>query len=239
MGALKYIAVFLGGAGAGVLGVRTYYKHRYRNMAEQEIESVRYFYEKKRNEDRGIPETDIGEEEDPAEAQHRDYSKLVNNYTKPPLVHIPEIISRHKVPLIDPSELMHPTDDDPDDDGSEYIINPSINIPDPYVITEEEFSEECLKHDKLTVRYFIDDDTLCDDQEVIVDDVVGIIGEDAMADILDENVVYVRNERIGVDYEILRVPDSYSNVILGYNETSKKKDKPKKGMKPKDEGADK
>lgn len=94
----------------------------------------------------------------------------------------------------------------------------------PYIISEEEFSLENRHFDKVTLGYFVEDDTLVDDQDRPIDDAERSIGSDALMNFGlysgDPNIVFVRNEQVSIDYEVVRDERSYQEVILGIRERS-------------------
>ena len=98
----------------------------------------------------------------------------------------------------------------------------SRTIDDPYVISYEEYADEHSDFDKVTLTYYEGDDTLTDDRDEPIDDVSRQIGEDALTMFgrksHDKNVVYVRNERLGSDFEVMRDPGKYSVIILNIEE---------------------
>ena len=73
---------------------------------------------------------------------------------------------------------------------------------DPYVIPSDEFGffED---YEEITLTYYADD-ILADDQDRIIKDKESIIGRDALSRLTntDDETVYVRNEKLKVDYEI-------------------------------------
>ena len=73
---------------------------------------------------------------------------------------------------------------------------------DPYVISSDEFGffED---FETITLTYYADD-ILADDQDRIIEDKESIIGRDALSRLTntDDETVYVRNEKLKVDYEI-------------------------------------
>jgi hypothetical protein len=91
----------------------------------------------------------------------------------------------------------------------------------PYIISIGEFMSE-TEWEKMVVTYFELDDVLVDDREVVISNVDSVIGSDALTKFghksKDANVVYVRNEELEADYEVVRDPRSYSEVILGFKE---------------------
>jgi len=90
----------------------------------------------------------------------------------------------------------------------------------PYIISLEEFSEEHPEYDKSTIYYYVSDDTLTDENEEIMDDIPGTVGDEAL-DLftVDDDghasgdVVYVRNERLAIDYEIVGLYKSYKETM--------------------------
>lgn len=102
---------------------------------------------------------------------------------------------------------------------------------DVYVISYEEFSESREDYDKITIEYYEKDDTLVDErQEILPDDTLcdeafQCFGQDSN----DPDIVYVRNDKLSTDFEVVRVDKSYSIDILGLDvEEPQKHRKPKK-----------
>lgn len=103
----------------------------------------------------------------------------------------------------DPAE-----DDDPDDPGP-----PKEGIAEtPYVISQEEFIGGNRFYDKLTLNYY-DDGILEDDlTEEIIDHPFEVLGRDFVGKFgeYEDDVVFVRNEKLSTDYEVIR---QYRNFI--------------------------
>lgn len=101
----------------------------------------------------------------------------------------------------------------------------------PYLISVDEFMTSNEEYDKTTITYFEGDDTLCDEREEIVPDVEGVITADALTRFgqlsNDRNIVYVRNDKISTDFEIIRDRRNWHEVIAGYV-APKDKDTPRK-----------
>lgn len=93
---------------------------------------------------------------------------------------------------------------------------------EPHVITIEQFSEECDQYDKSTIYYYEDDDVLADENEEVIIDVDSIVGGEALTSFgegsEDSEVVYVRNDRLQIDYEIIRLSKSYKETVLGFTD---------------------
>lgn len=89
----------------------------------------------------------------------------------------------------------------------------------PYVISDEQFNEENDHFDKISLTYYEDDCTLADEGDEMITDVDNTVGRenlDKFGELSDDpEVVYVRNEKIAVDYEIIRLSKSYSDTVMG------------------------
>lgn len=96
-----------------------------------------------------------------------------------------------------------------------------------YVITFDQFNDEHDDYDKGDLTYYEGDDTLVDSQESPIDDVEGLIGPDALDRFGDgsnsRDIVYVRNDRVSMDFEISRDDRSYTEHVLGIQEPKKRK----------------
>ena len=87
----------------------------------------------------------------------------------------------------------------------------------PYPISYEEFSDDAFEKD--TITYYYGDDTLADTRDEIIDDVDRTVGRD-FKDYFgwrsyDDDIVYVRNERLGLDFEVLYDAGTYQEEVLG------------------------
>jgi hypothetical protein len=87
----------------------------------------------------------------------------------------------------------------------------------PYIITAEEYAES--ENASETWTFYADDAVLANEQEEPVDDISGSVGDETLSNFGlgsgDSRVVYVRNERIGMDYEILLHDGNYGEVVHG------------------------
>lgn len=84
----------------------------------------------------------------------------------------------------------------------------------PYPINAAEFHNTQQWYEKITLTYFEGNDVLTDDREDPIDNPEELVGTDYknLFGMIDENepdIVMIRNDRNGCDYEICRVPASY------------------------------
>lgn len=125
---------------------------------------------------------------------------------------------------------IDPIDDtmnEPADDGYEHERDLSgIDRTGPYEISSDEYNDEFLDHDKVSIYYYVLDDTLCDEHEEVMDDIAGTVGLDFFKTLENHPTAWVRNERLAIDYEICVVRSSYAEVVQGV---------PHKAMSPREQ----
>lgn len=200
----KTILAFLIGAAIGAAVTRQAFKDKYEALAEEEIEAMREYY----------AESDLeGMTDDDYEKHVKEYTEVFDGagttikniaYRKPNTART----SYNKPPLLS-VVASDAAGDEPK----------SIDPDKPYVITIEDFMNNCQDFDKASLTYYNEDDTLADEQEEAITDVYMTVGDDALLRFGDgsddPDMVYVRNERLGSDYEVLRVNKSYQETVMG------------------------
>ena len=101
-------------------------------------------------------------------------------------------------------ETEHPEDDDPDA---------------PFIITEEEYSNDKLSYDKETLTFWTDDEVLSENEtfndEPEMVDAEDSIGRDMLDAVIesDQDEVFIRCPNKSADYDIVKKYDSYKEVI--------------------------
>ena len=85
----------------------------------------------------------------------------------------------------------------------------------PYVITPDEFGE-IDEYEKVSLKYY-SDGCLTDDQDDIIEDVDEVIGYESLNHFgeFEEDSVFVRNDALKTDYEILLDPRDYYEIVNG------------------------
>lgn len=82
----------------------------------------------------------------------------------------------------------------------------------PYVIAPEEFGE--CEYETVSLTYYADG-VLTDDQDIIVEDVDFVIGRESLNHFgeYEDDSVFVRNDELKADYEILLDTSKYSDIV--------------------------
>lgn len=95
------------------------------------------------------------------------------------------------------------------------------NKANPYIISVAEFMAGDRNYSQVTLSYFEGDDTLMDDKDDIISNPAEVIGVDTLqfgkfSD--DDNIVYIRNDKLEADYEVTRSRGKYSVEVAGLEE---------------------
>lgn len=195
------IVAFVAGAAVGAASAWIFAKKKYEQIAQEEIDSVKekFSYEKTERDADISKETD----EEPADTSKMEEAKTVADYARQ---------------LAKEGYTNYSNVEMPADQGEE---EPEIPIPDvnddpqdkPYVIPPDKF-DEFDNYDVISLFYYADG-VLCDDNDEPLADVANTVGEDAVLHFgeYDDDCVYVRNDRLKVDYEILRSLKTYDEVL--------------------------
>jgi hypothetical protein len=104
------------------------------------------------------------------------------------------------------------------DDEEKHIVTTGRSADRPYQITTLEFAENETGYDQVSVTWYAGDNILTADDDSLVDDhkCVGDHNLELFGTSQDPNIVYVRNERLQVDYEIARHTGKFAHVVQGF-----------------------
>lgn len=85
----------------------------------------------------------------------------------------------------------------------------------PYGISDEKFYVKDGKFSKKTLIYYAKDDTFTDECATLCANVSLLVGEKWRTEVgkFEENVAFIRNEKISTDFEIIVENDSYGDVV--------------------------
>ncbi len=106
------------------------------------------------------------------------------------------------------------SDSDMDWDYEAEVAKRSLDK--PYIIHQDEYFAKETEYSQSTLTYYAGDDILVDEREVPIYNYKSVTGELMFGHGSDDqNVVYVRNDRLSGEYEILRDSGSYEVEVLG------------------------
>lgn len=88
----------------------------------------------------------------------------------------------------------------------------------PYIMHVDEFMEDD-SYEKISITYYEGDDVLVDERDMPIDDEEMTVGRDNLErfgwESKDKNIVYVRNDKMEVFFEIARSEQAYTDVVAG------------------------
>lgn len=189
MNKTKFI-MFILGAAVGSIVTWRYVEKKYEQIAQDEIDSVKEVFSKR--------EMDFTEETEVVDAR----IKADNAKEKPSVV---KYAARLR-------EQGYTNYSDIGTEDEEEVKKESMTVDKPYVIAPEEFGE-FDDYEKISLTYYADQ-ILADDNDELVDDVEDVVGFDSLNSFgeYEHDSVFVRNDRLKCDYEILLDQRKFSNV---------------------------
>ena len=190
--------MFTTGAAIGSLVTWKVIKTKYERLAQEEIDSVKEEFSrlsKIRKES-----NDRQNEDENAEAGDIEW----NDTDRDDLVEYNNITSRYR---------SSSDDDETDEEGDEWSEGEVPYINGPYVISPDDFSSSPPGYSAQPLDYFADG-ILADGWGVKLD-IEETIGEESLEHFGEyaDDLLYVRNERKEIDYEVTKDPRTYAEAV--------------------------
>lgn len=179
---------FVLGVAVGSVVTWRYVEKKYEQIAQDEIDSVKEVFSKRETEFTEDTEVQI---------------KADNAKKKPSVIEYAAWLRKRG--YTNYSDMV--------DEKPEEVKEESMSVDKPYVIAPEEFGE-LDDYETISLIYYADQ-ILADDNDVIVDDIEDVVGFDSLNSFgeYEDDSVFVRNDRLKCDYEILLDQRKYSDVI--------------------------
>jgi hypothetical protein len=205
----------IGGTAAYLVGSR-FLKAKYEKIAEEEIAQAKEYYKVlHKNGELSTPEGAARSRALVQEAHtlKADADKAQAEYEGVELVEaeLPEEDTEEKVNVFMQSHT------DPNFNLEEEMQNRS---PDhPYVISQEEFLQAEPEFHQSSITYYAGDGALADEKDKEIPLIDPIVGEENLERFGhgsgDSRVVYIRNEKLETDFEVLMSDGKYAHEVLG------------------------
>ena len=194
---LKGVLIFVLGAAAGSLATWKLIEKKYKDIAQEEIDSVKDTFSKmKKNEypDKleDYPDFEEFDDSDDVEEEPKPEQKIDRN-NKPDIVEYAKILS----------ETGYTNYAERQDKKEKKGVEP-VEDERPYVISPDEFGEKD-GYENVTLTYYADG-VLTDYFDNVISNVDEVVGFDSLDHFgeYEDDAVFVRNEKMETDYEILR-----------------------------------
>ena len=181
--------IFVVGAAVGSIVTWRYIDKKYEQIAQEEIDSVKEVFAKR---EQDSAENDVVIE------------KAFSAKEKPNIV-------EYTAKLREQGYTNY-ADIEPET-NKEEVDEESMDINTPYVISPEEFGE-FDDYEAIGLTYYADQ-VLTDDDDELIEDIEDTIGFDSLNHFgeYEDDSVFVRNDRLKCDYEILLDHRKYSDVV--------------------------
>lgn len=188
MNKTKNFMLFVLGVAVGSVVTWRYVEKKYEQIAQDEIDSVKEVFSKRETEFTEDTEVQI---------------KADNAKKKPSVIEYAAWLRKRG--YTNYSDMV--------DEKPEEVKEEPMSVDKPYVIAPEEFGE-LDDYETISLTYYADQ-ILADDNDVIVDDIEDVVGFDSLNSFgeYEDDSVFVRNDRLKCDYEILLDQRKYSDVI--------------------------
>lgn len=187
---------FIVGASAGSLITWKFVEKKYKQIAQEEIDSVKETYAKMRKDDLEAKKADL--EAAKAKLHPAESEKVETSEVKPEEVQkYEDVIAKHNYTSYS---------NNINEKGGDVMTDR------PYVISPDEFGDY-PDYETISLTYY-NDKVLTDEYNEIVDDIDDLIGEDSLNHFgeYEDDSVFVRNDALKVDYEILLDSANYSDI---------------------------
>ena len=187
---MKYRDLILFAAGLVVGGVGTWLivKKYYEDLANEEIESVKDYYKQ-----------DLAEKKGKAEQLGKEKAAMAD-----------QILYRETVKHTAYSAISQEGDEEESMETERVIAPIPDPLPEPYIITPDQYVAEERDFEKVTVTWYVRNKVLVSEDDELVE-IETSIGEEALEHFSEymPNLVYVRNEKLEIDYEVILDEDEY------------------------------
>lgn len=194
---MNKVFIFVLGAAAGSLVTWKIVEKKYKQLADEEIESVREYYENKEEQERVAAEEVIKELKDEQKIKDEGFKKQIN-----------EQFSEYKDQIKD---LGYANNEEVEDDECIVVTPQAVDYIAPYIIAPEEFGE-AYNHITKSWTYYADF-VLTDEEGDIVFEPEKIIGDalEHFGDYEDDSV-HVRNDNLEWDIEIIKHEKTFEEL---------------------------
>lgn len=198
------------GAVSGYLFAKRTLEPEYVAIATQEIEEAKQYYSRLYKKDEFSNPVDLAEalaEEIVENVESAIESQIVDN-----VIEILEYSTDSKMPTPEDIEL----------EALAREIKLAIEHGHPHLIEREEYLRNESGFTQTTLTYFEEDDILVDQDDIVIpeiDDMIGL-GQLSRFGVLsgDNNIIYVRNIRQEIEFEVVRNKGNYAKDVLGFIE---------------------
>ena len=190
--------MFIFGAAVGSVVTWQYIKKKYERIAQEEINSVKETFSK----------LEVKSKDNESEENNNVRTIVERAKDKPSVVEYAAWLRRRGYTNYSDTDSLSEDSNVSEEEVDENMINDK-----PYVISPDEFGE-FYDYEKISLTYYADQ-VLADEDDELVEDIEETVGFESLNAFgeYEDDSVFVRNDRLKCDYEILLDQRKYSDVI--------------------------
>ena len=183
-------ALFVIGAGIGSVATWLLIKKKYEQLTQEEIDSVKEVFLNRKPVIDNSESIDVVPEKQKKPKDKPDITEYTKKLKEEGYIYYSNVVPENKKQ------------------------EESENMDKPYILYPEEFGEY-EDYETISLTYYEDQILADDDDELVDDDIEDIVGFNSLTHFgeYEDDSVFVRNDRLKCDYEILRDNRKYSDVI--------------------------
>lgn len=204
----KGLLIFTAGVITGGLATWALLRKEYERRTQEEINSVQETWARRHSEpaEPEEPKNDISEAKEKALAAREKPS--INDYAAKLQAEGYINYTESFKSSAETEEVAEDSTDEAENDEKEVVF-----VKKPYVIEPHEFGE-IHGYEQISLTYY-SDEVLTDEDNELVDDVDNVVGLESLTHFgeYEDDSVFVRNDRLRADYEILLDNRKYSDVV--------------------------
>lgn len=228
MAGIAVVSLGVGGAGGYILAEKRLRAH-YDEISKRDIENAKQFYKKLHKEDefetpvKAVEVLIPNEEKSEFAPPEVESSPLMNAAVEAIESYSPEPEAKTGTTQAQVRNVFK--DNRPLNREWDHEMEAASRTPNhPYVITHQEFLENDGEFEQSSLTYFEGDDALVDelDAAILPHEVERLVGVDNLTRFGhgsdDNQLVYIRNEKLEIDFEVILNRGKYAEVVLGFRD---------------------
>jgi len=193
--------MFIFGAAVGSVVTWQYVKKKYEQIAQEEIDSVKETFSRN-------AKLELKSKDNETEENNNTRTIVEKAKDKPSVVEYAAWLRKQGYTNYSDTDSLSEDPNASEEEVDENVINDK-----PYVISPDEFGE-FYDYEKISLTYYADQ-VLADENDELVEDIEETVGFESLNAFgeYEDDSVFVRNDRLKCDYEILLDQRKYSDVI--------------------------
>lgn len=222
LGYLAVVSAFAFGAGGAIAWTvsKRHYQAKYEQLAAAEIAEAKAFYAQLHKKDQYATP---GEAVQALGAGGIEAAEALERYQGKRSDPDPADIVVKEETEVQVTEIRNVFEDsqskDEWDQAAEEEMRATLDADDAYVISQDEYMVGELDYPQQTLTYFAEDDVLVDEKEQPINLIDPVVGEENLTKFGhgsgDNRVVYIRNDKLSMDFEVVKNERSYTKEVLG------------------------